>query len=109
MRRGSLFDPVDDEMFDLIVTNPPYVMSPPDGERLVYREASYTADGLVRAVVTGASERLNPGGALQVLGNWAITDDQPWQERLAGWIEPTGCDALVLQRERLDPYEYIEL
>jgi len=109
VRRGSLFDPVDDEMFDLIVTNPPYVMSPPDGERLVYREASYTADGLVRAVVTGASERLNPGGVLQVLGNWAITDDQPWQERLAGWIEPTGCDALVLQRERLDPYEYIEL
>ena len=109
VRPGSLFEPVAAETFDLIVTNPPYVMSPPDGERLVYREASFTADGLVRAVVTGGAARLSPGGALQVLGNWAITADQPWPDRLAGWIEPTGCDALVLQRERLDPFEYIEL
>lgn len=109
VRQGSLYEPVAEDTFDLIVTNPPYVMSPPQGERLVYREGTYTADGLMHAVVTGAPARLNPGGALQVLGNWAITADQPWQDRLAGWIEPTGCDALVLQRERLDPYEYIEL
>ena len=109
VREGSLYEPVADEAFDLIVTNPPYVMSPPDGERLVYREGGLAADGLMRAVVAGAPSRLAPGGALQVLGNWAITADQPWAERLAGWIEPTGCDALVLQRERLDAYEYIEI
>lgn len=109
IRQGSLYEPVEADSFDLIVSNPPYVMSPPDASRLVYREGSFTADGLVRAVVTGAPARLRPGGALQVLGNWAITADQPWQERLAGWIDPTGCDALVLQRELLDPYEYIEL
>ena len=45
---------------------------------------------------------------MQVLCNWAITDE-PWEERLAGWLRPTGCDALVLQRERLDPYEYVEV
>jgi methylase of polypeptide subunit release factors len=109
VRQGSLYGPVADERFDLIVTNPPYVMAPPDASRLVYREGSFTADGLVRAVVTGAARHLSPGGALQVLGNWAITADQPWQDRLASWIAPTGCDALVLQRERLDPYEYIEI
>ncbi|MFT4296546.1 MAG: methyltransferase [Micropruina sp.] len=109
VRQGSLYEPVADEKFDLIVTNPPYVMAPPDASRLVYREGSFAADGLVRAVVTGAATQLNPGGALQVLGNWAITADQPWQARLASWIAPTGCDALVLQRERLDPFEYIEI
>ena len=109
VRQGSLYEPVDADTFDLIVTNPPYVMSPPTGRRLVYREGDHTADGLMRAVVTGAPTHLNPGGALQVLGNWAITADQPWQDRLADWIAPTGCDAMVLQRERLDPYEYIEL
>ena len=62
----------------------------------------------MREVVTGAAEHLNPGGTLVVLGNWAITD-RPWGERLTEWITPTGCDALVLQREVLDPYEYIEL
>ena len=109
VRQGSLYEPVEGEGFDRIVTNPPYVMAPPDASRLVYREGAFVADGLVRAVVTGAVKHLNPGGALQVLGNWAITADQPWQDRLAGWIAPTGCDALVLQRERLDPYEYIEI
>ncbi len=109
LRAGSLYEPVAGEAFDLIVTNPPYVMSPPEGERLVYREGAFTADDLVRRVVVDGAAHLAPGGTLQVLGNWAITDDEPWTERLRGWIDPTGCDALVLQRERFDPYEYIEM
>lgn len=107
-RLGSLYEPVAGERFDLIVTNPPYVMSPPDEHRLTYREGSFTADGLVEAVVRGAADHLNPGGTLQVLGNWAIMSDGRWEERLRGWI-PTGFDALIMERERLDPYEYIEI
>ena len=109
VREGSLYEPVSDETIDLIVTNPPYVMSPPTGERLVSREGGFTGDRLVEQVVRGGGARLNPGGTLQVLGNWAMTDDASWQDRLAGWIRPTGADALVLQRERLDVYEYIEV
>ena len=108
LREGSLYEPVAGERFDLILTNPPYVMSPPSDERLVYREGSLPADDLVRQVVSGAATHLNPGGVLQVLANWAITD-RPWQERLAEWIRPTGCDVLVIERERLDPAEYIEI
>jgi methylase of polypeptide subunit release factors len=107
LRLGSLYEPVTGEGFDLIVTNPPYVMSPPQRSGLVYREGTETADGLMRRVVSEAAARLNLGGTLIVLGNWAITD-QPWGERLASWI-PEGCDALALQREVLDPYEYVEL
>ena len=105
LRLGSLYDPVAGEGFDLIVTNPPYVMAPPGG-RLVYREGDFAGDGLMREVVRAAP--LNHGGRLVVLGNWAVTRGRPWQERVAEWIPP-GCDALVLQREALDPYEYIEL
>ncbi|HEX8510126.1 MAG TPA: methyltransferase, partial [Propionibacteriaceae bacterium] len=38
LRLGSLYEPVAGERFDLITTNPPYVMSPPraEGERLTY-------------------------------------------------------------------------
>ncbi|MFT3876722.1 MAG: methyltransferase [Propioniciclava sp.] len=109
LRTGSLYEPVAAESFDLIVTNPPYVMSPPGGERLVYREGAFTADGLVRRVVVDGAARLAPGGTLQVLGNWAITGEEDWPDRLHAWIDPTGCDALVLQRERFDAYEYIEM
>lgn len=108
LRLGSLYEPVAEDRFDLIVTNPPYVISPPSRSELVYREGTQIGDGLMHTVVTEAVEHLNSDGTLIVLGNWAITD-QPWQERLAEWITPTGCDAMVLQREVLDPYEYIEL
>ncbi len=109
LRLGSLYEPVEGEAFDLIVSNPPYVMSPPTGERLTYREGVLPGDELVRRVLVDGASRLNPQGSMQVLCNWAIVEGQPWDERLAGWLRPTGCDALVLQRERLDPYEYVEL
>ena len=108
LRLGSLYEPVGRDTFDLVVSNPPYVMSPPTGERLTYREGAYAGDELVRLVITGGGQRLADDGTLQVLANWAVTD-QPWDERLAGWIAPTGCDALVIEREVLDPYEYVEL
>lgn len=108
LRLGSLYEPVAGERFDLVVTNPPYVISPPTGERLVYRETGFAGDELMRRVVMDAPEHLADGGTLVVLGNWAVTD-RPWEERLAEWIAPTGCDALVLQRERLDVFSYIEL
>ncbi|MFT4108926.1 methyltransferase [Propionicimonas sp.] len=107
LRQGSLYEPVAGERFDLILTNPPYVISPPTGDRLVYREGGFAGDGLMQEVVSAASGHLLDGGRLVVLGNWAVTE-RAWEERLAGWI-PADCDAIVLERERLDPYEYIEL
>jgi hypothetical protein len=61
VREGSLYEPVSDETFDLIVTNPPYVMSPPTGERLVYREGGFTGDRLVEQVVRGGGAAAQPG------------------------------------------------
>ncbi len=107
LRAGSLYEPVAGERFDLIVTNPPYVISPPSDDRLVYRDAGLTGDDLMRTVVSGAADHLTNDGLLVVLGNWPVTA-QPWTERVADWI-PAGCDALVLQRELLDAYEYVEL
>jgi hypothetical protein len=109
VREGSLYGPVTGEQFDLIVTNPPFVISPATGEQLVYRDSGLPGDEVVRRVVTGAPEHLRPGGWAQVLANWVIERDRPWDERLREWIEGSGCDAWVVQREVADPAEYVEL
>lgn len=109
-RAGDLYHPVADELFDLIVTNPPYVMAPPDtGTRLAYREAGLRGDELMRRVVVDGAAHLAPGGSLQVLGNWAHPGNGSWQDRVAGWVAETGCDAHVVQREELDIFSYIEM
>lgn len=109
VRDGSLYEPVAGERFDLITTNPPFVVSPPSDERLVYRETSLPGDDVVRQVVQGAAEHLNPGGWCQVLAAWVHEDGRPWDERLGSWVVPTGLDAWVLQREVLDVASYAEM
>jgi hypothetical protein len=109
VRLGDLYQPVAGEHYDLIVANPPYVMSPPSHARLTYREGSATADTLVERVVTEGAARLAEGGVLQVLANWAHVRGEDWTDRVGDWITATRCDAHVVQREVLDPYAYIEV
>ncbi|UPK75497.1 class I SAM-dependent methyltransferase [Nocardioidaceae bacterium SCSIO 66511] len=109
VRDGSLFAPVADEQFDLIVTNPPFVISPGTGERLVYRDSGLPGDELVRRLVAEAPNHLRPGGWLQLLGNWVHRGGRPWDDRLEEWLDDTGCDAWVLQREVVDLPTYVEL
>lgn len=108
VRDGSFFAPVAGERFDLIATNPPFVISPATGERLVYRDSGLPGDQVVEHIVRAAPDHLTEGGWCQVLANWVIERDRPWDERLATWL-PEECDALVVQREVLDPASYVEL
>jgi methylase of polypeptide subunit release factors len=103
---GSLYEPVRDRRFDLIVSNPPFVISPDGG--LVYRESGLPGDDVCRRLVAGSADRLSDGGWCQMLANWLHIDGTPWEERVAGWV-PAGCDAWVVQRDVQDPAEYAEL
>ena len=109
VRAGSLFEPVAGERFDLVVTNPPFVVSPATDARLVYRDSGLPGDEVVRRVVTQAPAHLNPGGWAQVLANWVHRRGEPWQDRIGGWLTGSGCDAWVVQREVADLAEYVEL
>ncbi|WP_210649827.1 class I SAM-dependent methyltransferase [Nocardioides sp. SYSU D00065] len=107
-RDGSFFEPVAGERFDLVATNPPFVISPATGERLVYRDSGLPGDRVVEHIVRTGPDHLADGGWLQVLANWAVVDGRPWDERLGSWLRE-DCDALVVQRETLDPSAYVEL
>ena len=108
VREGSFFEPVRGERFDLIATNPPFVISPATGERLVYRDSGLPGDQVVEDIVRAAPDHLTERGWCQVLANWVVERDRPWDERLASWLGP-DVDALVVQRELVDPAAYVEL
>ncbi|KOV73672.1 transferase [Streptomyces sp. AS58] len=107
LREGSLFAPLrDDETYDLIVSNPPFVISP--GARLTYRDGGMSGDDLCRTLVQQSGPRLNDGGFAQFLANWQHVEGEDWQERLRSWV-PAGCDAWIVQREVQDVTQYAEL
>ncbi len=101
VHEGSLFDPVEDQRFDLIVANPPFVISP--SRRYLFRDNDLVVDELCRQLVRSAPDHLTDGGHCQLLASWAHVSGQDWRDRLHGWFDGTGCDALVLEREVLEP------
>ena len=117
VREGSLFEPVEGETFDLIVTNPPFVITP-DSVRgaaglLEYRDGGMDRDNLIRAVLRGAPECMNEGGTLQMLANWEIPADRnpdtQWSWRVDSWLDGLPVDAWVVQRDVLDPARYVDM
>ena len=110
LRRGDLFEPVAGERFDLIVSNPPFVISPrragfPTYE---YRDGGRAGHAIVAELARNAGEHLNSGGIAHFLGNWELAAGQDWREVWEGWLEGTGLDAYVVQREVQDAAEYAE-
>ncbi|UYG17974.1 methyltransferase [Brachybacterium huguangmaarense] len=110
LRAGSLFDPVGTERFDLVVSNPPFVITPRDGTvaEWTYRDGGQRGDTLLAHVVEGLEGHLRPGGTAVMLANWEISAPEPWQTHPAAWLDRTGLDAWVIQREREDPAQYAE-
>jgi hypothetical protein len=94
---GDLFGPVDGLRFDLIVSNPPFVISP--DTRYVYRDSGMEDDRICQAIVRTAPDFLVEGGYCQILCNWAEYRGQDWRNRLATWFEGTGCDVWVMRSE----------
>ena len=113
-RAGSMLEPVAGERFDLVVSNPPFVITPraaggadalPEYE---YRDGGRAGDDVVRDLVTGVGAVLAPGGLAQLLGNWEHRRGLPWDERVGAWLDAAGLDGWVIQREVLDPAQYAE-
>lgn len=107
LRKGNLFEPVKGERFDLIVSNPPFVVAPPTTGRLAYRETGFAADAVIELLVREAPDRLTDGGWMQTLANWIHVRGQDWRERVGEWLGDRS--AWAVQREVLGPEEYVEL
>lgn len=108
LRAGSLFEPVAGERFDLIVSNPPFVVGA-GAQDYIYRDSGMVGDALCAELIRQVPDHLNPGGTAQLLANWIVHTDTDWRARVRGWLDGTGLDAWVVQRELADPISYISL
>lgn len=112
LRLGSLLEPVAGEEFELVVSNPPFVITPRTlGEhasgQFTYRDGGLPGDDIVSSLVAALPGVLAPGGTAQLLGNWEISAGTEWHERPKSWIGP-DADAWFIQREQVGPEQYAE-
>ncbi|MGP4916973.1 DUF7059 domain-containing protein [Brachybacterium tyrofermentans] len=125
LRQGSLLDPVAGETFDLIVSNPPFVITPRRAAAApehgdepttpettwTYRDGGRAGDTLLAELLTGLPVHLAPGGSAVMLGNWEIPHGGDWDEHPRAWLAAAsadGVDSWVIQREQEDPAQYAE-
>ncbi len=105
VRTGDLLEPAAGERFDLVVSNPPFVVGPQ--RRYTYRDSGLAGDDVCRRLVQGVPEHLADGGVAVLLANWLHREGDNGDERVRGWFGGTGCDAWVVQRELAAPQDYV--
>ena len=103
-RESDFFSAAEGERFDLIVANPPYVISPE--AQLQFRDGGLGADRVSEHVARNGPRFLNEGGYCQLVCDWANYRGRDWQDRLAEWAGDSGCDMLVLRGRGMAAREY---
>jgi methylase of polypeptide subunit release factors len=95
LRQGSYLEPVAGESFDLVVSNPPFVISP--DQRFLYRDGGRRGDELSREVVADVAGVLRPGGMATVMVSWGRARGE-WDATPRSWVAGDGCDAWILHQ-----------
>lgn len=114
---GNLFEPVQGQRFDRIVSNPPFVITPQTTHlpTFEYRDAGLPGDQIIQTLIQQLPNHLThptddtPGGTAQFLANWEIHNNQPWDTRIREWLDQQPLDYWVIQRETHDPAQYAEM
>ncbi|HEY3226911.1 MAG TPA: class I SAM-dependent methyltransferase, partial [Planctomycetota bacterium] len=104
IRPGSLFEPVAGETFDVIMCNPPYVISPDSDFQ--FRDSGKEGDSLCKTLIRDLPRHLREGGFASVLCNWALRAGQRGSDPVKGWIAGSECDVLLMHSRTRTPLEY---
>lgn len=102
--QGSLFEPVEERNFDLIISSPPYVISP--SSDFLFCDSGWRGDEFSKLLLQEAGSHLRLGGYCQIICNWGHQVDQNWREGLEGWFEGIGCDAIIWGGDTQDVAQY---
>jgi SAM-dependent methyltransferase len=101
---GSFFEPIVDEKFDLIISNPPFIISPQS--RLMFQNAGLEGDSVSEVILRESPARLCEGGCMVSLISWHHQNDEDWTSRPCAWVKANGCDFWLLRATSEDPLNY---
>jgi SAM-dependent methyltransferase len=107
-REGYQYQPVHKEKFDLIVANPPYVISP--ASSYAYRDSGLQGDIFSEQVIREAPNHVEENGYCSVIFNWhhsrVPANEEGWAARVLQWVDGNSCDVWLLRFETEDPLQY---
>ena len=112
--RGHLYDALgsgavvpDDERFDLIVANPPFIPTPRSGAgRFLFQDAGPTGEEILRPVIAGLPGHLKPGGTAAIISLFAVQKRSHYKTKIRRWIGTrTPAELLLLDIYTVDPEE----
>lgn len=105
-QQADLFNfPSADVNADLVVSNPPYVISP--GLSHQYRDSGRQGDEVCRHLAALIPRLLARSGIGQFMANWAVTTTESWRDRVAGWFKNSGCDVWILHETTEEASSYV--
>ncbi len=87
---GDLFEPLAGQRYDLIVANPPFVLSP--DHQFLYRDGGTEDGGICRRTLSQIQFFLKSGGIACVQCEWPISRGQRWWTTIHQWTRDSGCD-----------------
>jgi SAM-dependent methyltransferase len=103
---GDTFEPVKGRMFDLILANPPFFVTPSSGQ--MYCENQMELDSYVQRIIREARHYLEQDGFLQMILEWVQMKGEKWQDRMTSWFRNSGCDVWVLRSVKRDTAGYAQ-
>ncbi len=105
LRLGNLYEPVRDAAFDLIVSQPPFAISPETS--FDYRDGHLDGDAFCAQMVGQGPALLADNGWATLLCHWFQQPCQTWDARPCAWLAPdAGCDAWIVGLDRFEPRQY---
>lgn len=100
LRVGSFLEPVAGERFGLVVSNPPFAISP--DHELVFRDSGLGRDRVSEELALSLPSVLEPDGSASMAAAW-IVEGEDSSGRPRAWLQRSECEGWVLYEEPVDP------
>jgi methylase of polypeptide subunit release factors len=107
---GNLLEPVRGQLFDLIVCNPPFLITPIPAafsSRYLFKHSGLPGDAFCINLAREASQLLEEGGYFHMILQWEEACDSAWGSNLEKSLTGLGCDVWVARITTVTAEQYV--